>query len=265
MKRTPLLVAGISLALALTACSDDSGDSASATSEDAASTTASSAAEEAPIDTSQFAALPEVPAGAATVSCAYQPGGPAAKDVTPPAADNVPGQGTVNVDLDTSAGPIGLELSRDQAPCTVNSFVNLTEQKYFDDTPCHRLVTSQGLQVLQCGDPTGSGSGGPGYQYATEYPETTYAQGDPALQQPMVYPRGTIAMANTGQPESNGSQFFLVYEDSILPPTYTVFGTISEDGLATIEKVAADGDDGSMPAGGGTPNTPVQIETAIVA
>lgn len=265
MKRTTLLATGIGLMVALTACSDGSSDSAADASSSAASTTTSTS-EAAPIDRSQFAELPPVPQPAtATVSCEYRPGGQPARDVAPPPSTDVPAQGTVQVDLTTSVGPIGLELSRDKAPCTVNSFVSLSEQGYYDDTPCHRLVTEQSLQVLQCGDPTGMGSGGPGYQYDTEYPENAYAPGDPALGQPVVYPRGTIAMANTGQPGSNGSQFFLVYGDSYLPPKYTVFGTIDEAGLSTIEEVAAAGDDGSMPAGGGKPNTAVQIETVDVA
>ncbi|NLE78045.1 MAG: peptidylprolyl isomerase [Rhodococcus sp.] len=267
MKRTALMAAGLGLALALTACSDDSGDSAANASSTTPAATTSSAAEEPAIDKSQFGSLPPVPEpAAATVSCNYATGGaPPAREVTPPPAADVAAQGAVNIDLATSVGPIGLELSRDKAPCTVNSFVSLTEQGYYDDSPCHRLVTGQGLQVLQCGDPTGTGTGGPGYQYDTEYPETAYAAGDPQLRQPVIYPRGTIAMANTGQPGSNGGQFFLVYADSFLPPTYTVFGTIDEAGLETIEKVAAEGDDGSMAAGGGKPNMDVQIETVTVA
>lgn len=265
MKRTTLLVTGVSLMVALTGCSDGSGDSSAGTSS-TASGSSSSTTEAPPIDGSQFAPLPPVPQpAAATVSCEYRPGGQPAKDVDLPPSTEVPAQGTVHVDLTTSAGPIGLELSRDKAPCTVNSFVSLSEQGFYDDTPCHRLVTGQSLQVLQCGDPTGMGSGGPGYQYDTEYPQNVYAPGDPALGQPVIYPRGTIAMANTGRPGSNGSQFFLVYGDSYLPPKYTVFGTIDEAGLSTIEEVAAAGDDGSMPAGGGKPNTPVQIETVEVA
>jgi len=80
----------------------------------------------------------------------------------------------------------------------------------------------------------------------------------------VIYPRGTVAMANTGRPGSNGSQFFLVYEDSQLPPTYTVFGTIDEAGLTVIEEIAAEGDDGSMAAGGGAPNRSVDIESVTV-
>ena len=91
-----------------------------------------------------------------------------------------------------------------------------------------------------CGDPTGTGSGGPGYAYANEFPTDQYAESDPALQEAVTYPRGTIAMANAG-PDTNGSQFFLVYGDSQLPPNYTVFGTIDEAGLATLDKIAAAG------------------------
>ena len=94
--------------------------------------------------------------------------------------------------------------------------------------------------MLQCGDPTGTGTGGPGYRFPNEYPTNQYRLTDPALKAPMLYPRGTLAMANSG-PGANGSQFFVVYEDSLLPPTYTVFGTVEPVGLAVIDKVAAAG------------------------
>ena len=82
----------------------------------------------------------------------------------------------------------------------MNSFASLAQQGYFNDTPCHRLTTSPGLSVLQCGDPTGKGTGGPGYGFVNEYPTNQYRPDDPALQSPVVYPRGTLAMANTGAP-----------------------------------------------------------------
>lgn len=260
--RTVLAAAGVGLALVATACASSDTDDSSASS----SFTNARTTEQAP-DLSAYATLAAVPAPASpTVSCDY-PSTPqqAAKPVQAPTTTDVSTSGTATVTLTTSQGPIGLQLDRAEAPCTVNSFVSLAQQGYFDDTPCHRLVTSPGLQVLQCGDPTGQGTGGPGYRFANEYPTTAYAADDPASQQPAVYPRGTIAMANSGPGGTNGSQFFLVYADSVLPPQYTVFGTISDEGLATIEKVAADGDDGSMAAGGGTPNTPVQIETVTVS
>lgn len=258
MTRTPIrLAVAAGAALLVAGCSDDGTGTSTTTT-----TRTATATQSAPAYTGE---LPGRPAAGAPVDCSYTPDGGAAKDVAPPQESGVTTAGSPAVTMSTSAGPIGLTLDPAAAPCTVNSFVSLAGQGYFDDTPCHRLVTSPGLQVLQCGDPSGTGRGGPGYGFDTEYPETAYAPTDPALSQPVVYPRGTVAMANTGQPGSNGSQFFLVYEDSQLPPAYTIFGTIDEAGLATIEKVAAAGDDGSMGSvGGGAPNLPVQIESVTV-
>ena len=132
----------------------------------------------------------------------------------------------IGLTIVTDRGRIGLQLANNESPCTVTSFVSLAQQAYFDNTECHRLTTARALSVLQCGDPKGDGTGGPGYQFANEYPTAQYRPGDPALQQPVVYPRGTVAMANAG-PGTNGSQFFMVYRDSLLPPNYTVFGTIN--------------------------------------
>ena len=98
--------------------------------------------------------------------------------------------------------------------------------------------------MLQCGDPSGTGTGGPGYRFANEYPTNQYRIADPALHKPVMYPRGTLAMANAG-PGTNGSQFFLVYADSMLPPTYTAFGTIDATGLTTLDKIAAAGVEGA--------------------
>ncbi|MFC9767708.1 peptidylprolyl isomerase [Rhodococcus jostii] len=216
-------------------------------------------------DLSRIGALPSVsPPEGPVVDCRYLPGGPAARPVTLPPTTGIPATGTVVVDLTTSAGPVGLVLDREKAPCTVNSFIALAGQGFFDDTPCRRSVTSGALRALQCGDPSGTGTGGPGYRFATEYPETDYPPRDPGLGESVRYPRGTVVMAHTARPVSNGSQFFLVYADSVLPPTYTVFGTMTEDAVAVVEKVAANGDDGSGAAGGGAPNIPVRIDTATV-
>ena len=114
------------------------------------------------------------------------------------------------------------------------------------------------LGVLQCGDPSGTGSGGPGYRFANEYPTNQYRLADPALKTPLMYPRGTLAMANKGS-GTNGSQFFLVYADSMLPPTYTAFGTIDPTGLATLDKVAAGGVAGA--GDDGKPALDVTIES----
>ncbi len=166
--------------------------------------------------------------------------------------------GQISASMSTDQGNIGIQLDNAKAPCTVNSFASLAQQGYFNDTPCHRLTTSPGLSVLQCGDPTGSGSGGPGYEFANEYPTNQFQPDDPQLQNPVTYPRGTLAMANAG-PGTNGSQFFLVYKDSMLPPGYTAFGTIDDTGLATLDKIAAAGVEG----GGqdGKPATPVQVKS----
>lgn len=203
------------------------------------------------------------PAAATPGTCAYPSDGSAAKQNTPPPTAGVSSEGTVSVALATSAGPIGLTLNRAEAPCTVNSFVSLAKQGYFDGTGCHRLTTGEGLKVLQCGDPTGTGTGGPGYTIPDEAPTTLAAA--PSGQGSVTYPRGTIAMAKTAQPNSGGSQFFLVYADSTLPPEYTVFGTIDDTGLKTIDKVAAAGTIDGNGSGDGKPKTPVEIRTATVS
>ncbi|MDT5317472.1 MAG: peptidyl-prolyl cis-trans isomerase [Mycobacterium sp.] len=181
------------------------------------------------------------------------------KPVNPPRTGKVPTTpATVHATIVTNDGVIGVQLDNGKSPCTVNNFVSLAQQGFFDKTPCHRLTTSSTLGVLQCGDPTGDGTGGPGYRFPNEYPTNQYRLADPGLETPVTYPRGTLAMANAGQ-GTNGSQFFLVYEDSQLPPTYTVFGTIDETGLAVVDKIAARGvADGSED---GKPATKVEIES----
>jgi peptidyl-prolyl cis-trans isomerase B (cyclophilin B) len=166
--------------------------------------------------------------------------------------------------MTTDQGSIGLVLNNAEAPCTVNNFASLTQKGYFDDTFCHRLTTAPALGVLQCGDPTATGSGGPGYSFTNEYPTNQYPgdeHDDPALRQPLLYPRGTLAMANAG-PDTNGSQFFLVYKDSTLPPNYTVFGTVDTVGLATLDKIAQEGVTGGGPDG--PPATPVKIQSMVL-
>ncbi len=169
---------------------------------------------------------------------------------TPPV--EVTPTGTTEVDATTNLGPIGLTLDNANAPCGVASMVYLAGQGYFDDTVCHRQTDSEGLKVLQCGDPSGTGAGGPAYQFPTQ------VTGDE------TYPRGTVAMANSGQ-GFDGSQFFLVYGDSQLPPSYTVLGTIDEAGLATLDAIAANGNDGSNGPGDGAPTQEVRIQSLAVA
>jgi peptidyl-prolyl cis-trans isomerase B (cyclophilin B) len=184
---------------------------------------------------------------------------PASKPVTPPktgAAATTPQ--TTPAKITTNVGVIGLTLDNAKAPCTVNNFTSLAQQGFFNNTTCHRLTTSATLGVLQCGDPTGSGTGGPGYRFPNEYPTNQYRITDPALELPVLYPRGTLAMANSGA-GTNGSQFFLVYADSQLPPSYTVFGSIDSAGLTALDKVATRGVQGG--GDDGEPVTGVTIQS----
>jgi peptidyl-prolyl cis-trans isomerase B (cyclophilin B) len=200
---------------------------------------------------------PFKPSANTGANCQYPPSpDPAAKPVKPPRTGKIPTDpAQVSASMATSQGNMGLMLANNESPCTVNSFASLIGQKYFDNTKCHRLTTSPTLGVLQCGDPKGDGTGGPGYQFGNEYPTDQYPPNDPKLAEPVVYPRGTLAMANAG-PNTNGSQFFMVYKDSQLPPQYTVFGTIQADGLATLDKIAKAGI-----AGGGEDGAPVSEVT----
>jgi peptidyl-prolyl cis-trans isomerase B (cyclophilin B) len=229
-----------------------------------AATTSTTAASSAPESTTPPGPTPAVPplpsfkpSADLGVNCQYPASSdPAAKPVKPPRTGKVPTDpAQVSASMSTSQGNIGLMLANNESPCTVNSFASLIGQKYFNDTKCHRLTTSDTLGVLQCGDPKGDGTGGPGYQFANEYPTDQYPPNDPKAQQPVLYPRGTLAMANAG-PGTNGSQFFMVYKDSQLPPQYTVFGTIQADGLATLDKIAKAG-----VAGGGEDGPPASEVT----
>jgi len=144
-------------------------------------------------------------------------------------------------------GPIVMTFDRANAPCTVNSFVSLAQQKYFDATTCHRLVPGF---VLQCGDPTAAGTGGPGYRYNDE------------LTGKETYPRGTVAMANAG-PNTNGSQFFIVLADGTgLKPQYTVLGKVADDASMAIldQIVTKDGD----PAGSQKPLNPINVTSVTI-
>jgi peptidyl-prolyl cis-trans isomerase B (cyclophilin B) len=221
-------------------------------------TPSTSAAPSAPGALPSFAA----PAGLGQ-NCQYQPTAEkASKANKPPRTGKVPTDpAQVSASMSTTAGNIGLMLDNAKSPCTVNSFASLAQQGYFNDTPCHRLTTSPDLSVLQCGDPSGQGTGGPGYQFANEYPTNQFQPDDPKLNEPVVYPRGTLAMANAG-PGTNGSQFFLVYKDSKLPPGYTVFGTIDDTGLATLDKIGAAG----VAGGGedGKPATDVKVKSILL-
>ncbi len=155
----------------------------------------------------------------------------------------------------TSCGDITMELYGDKAPQTVASFVSLARAGYFDGSPCHRVTSSASLKVLQCGDPTGTGSGGPGYGFGLE---NVPADG--------AYPTGTLAMARSSSPDSNGSQFFVSYGDSSLPVEqtgggYTVFGKVTK-GLDVVTTVAAGGT--TTGQSDGAPARAISIESITV-
>jgi peptidyl-prolyl cis-trans isomerase B (cyclophilin B) len=193
---------------------------------------------------------------APATGCSYSASGTAAKPVTGlPSSSGPAKKADTKVVLTTNRGEIDLTLHGAKAPCTTNSFTFLAGQKYFDGTSCHRLTTA-GIFVLQCGDPSASGSGGPGYQFADE---NLTGLGTANASGQVIYPRGTVAMANAG-PGTNGSQFFLVYKDSPLAPNYTPFGTITK-GLDLLDAVAKAG---STPVSDGKPKLPVTITTAKV-
>ncbi len=184
-------------------------------------------------------------------ACNFLVSGEPARPVDPPENGSVPSSGTQQFTMHMNAGDVTLTLDRSQAPCAVRSFENLVSQGYFDNTKCHRLVDS-GIFILQCGDPTGTGRGGPGYTFADELPEG-------GEQSYIIYPRGAVAMANAG-PDTNGSQFFIVWDDSPLAPAYTIMGTVDDESLAVIGAIASQGVDA---ADGITPIEDATIKSIV--
>jgi len=195
--------------------------------------------------------------------CVYTTSGTASRKVSlPPAAPDLTARYTATIT--TNRGTIVLDLFGKQAPCTAGSFVSLASQKYFNNTPCHRLTT-KGIYVLQCGDPTGTGSGGPGYGFNSEnLASLKQVPITGSTTKLAVYPAGVIAMANTGAPGSNGSQFFIVYKSTELGDSYTPFGQISS-GLNIVQAVAKAGSDNSNGTGDGHPKEKVQIESVTIS
>ena len=175
--------------------------------------------------------------------CQYTstPDDPAVRPVNlPPDPKHTPDKGKVLVLLITNKGIIDLTLDRAQAPCTVQSFLHLARHDFYDRTICHRLTAYPTLKVLQCGDPSGTGEGGPGYRYKDELPTNLPPWPDDPTGERKIYARGTLAMANAG-PDTNGSQFFMVQTDSRLRPNFSIFGSVGATGLATLDRIAAAG------------------------
>ena len=204
----------------------------------------------------------KTPAG--TVSCTWTPAdsssGGKIKDVgTPPTT--APNVGTELMTMNTNLGKIEATLDLTKVPCTGASFAYLSSKKFWDNTKCHRLVNETGFKVLQCGDPfatgkgyrTTDGQGGPSYTMAEENLPTD--SNNP-------YPAGSIAMANTGQAGSTGSQFFICAADTKLPLSYTLLGKVTT-GLDIVQGAVKAGDDGAFAssAGGGHPKKELDIKT----
>jgi len=148
----------------------------------------------------------------------------------------------------TNCGVITMELDGTKAPQTVASFLGLAKSGYWADSPCHRLTT-EGIFVLQCGDPTGTGGGNPGYGYGVENAPADY-----------TFAPGTLAMARTQDPKSNGGQFFIVYKESVLkdPTGYSIFGRITS-GMGIVDKIAAAGATPPSASGNTAPVQPISI------
>ena len=214
----------------------------------ATSSTAAPVASAAPSGAAS-AAAPSSQAPANTISCSA-PGTPRADNLSYPSAPASTGLAAATVTLETNCGSIVIETLPGKAPLTVASEVFLAKEGFYDQTSCHRLTT-QGIFVLQCGDPQGDGRGGPGYSVPDENLPADGAGN---------YPAGTVAMANAG-PGTAGSQFFIVYDDTTLPPAYTIWGNVVQ-GLDIVQGIAAAGVEGG--GSDGPPAQPVFINKAIV-
>jgi peptidyl-prolyl cis-trans isomerase B (cyclophilin B) len=192
-------------------------------------------------------------------SCVWTPedltANPDLKDVGTPPAGVAPATGTQTMTMTMNIGTVEVEMNTAKAPCTARSMTYLASKNFFDNTKCHRLTT-EGILVLQCGDPSGKGTGGPSYKMAEEnLPNFT--------EELKNYPIGTLAMAKTSAPSSTGSQFFLVWGDTPLPGDYTVLGTITK-GLDLIKAVGAAGAQEADANGNTAPKTEVIINTMTI-
>jgi peptidyl-prolyl cis-trans isomerase B (cyclophilin B) len=224
-----------------------------ATTGSSSNTKAAAAGSTATSSSAAASATPAATSSAAGNPLAYEASGtPAVKGIGIPTFNAAEAEQTYTATIQTNLGNIVFTANGKAAPYTVYSFLYLTEKNYFNNTKCHRLTTS-GIYVLQCGDPTGTGSGGPGY---TIPDENLASLGTGST---VTYKAGTVAMANTGQPHTGGSQFFLVYKDSPLGPSYTPFGTITQ-GMNILQQIAAKGAAPADANGNTAPNESVQIE-----
>lgn len=252
-RRTRQLTAAVVVALLVVAVGISSAAVAGVFNSPKSKPTASST----PSPTPSASPTPAPTATPATVDgkCVYTKSGKAARKVKlPPSKPDL--TATYQATIATNRGDIVIDLNNSAAPCTVNSFVSLVDQHFYNNTHCHRLTTIDPF-VLQCGDPTGKGTGGPGYKFSNEI---NSSQGNDGY---VTYLPGTVAMANSGGTDTNGSQFFLVYKNSLLQPDYTPFGTIVS-GLNIIQNVAKAGSDNSNGQGDGHPKEKVEINSVTI-
>lgn len=237
VNRTPrlLLLAGVA-ALVLAACGDDS-TSSNATDTTAAATTAAGA------DTTTAGSTVAVGGAECAKDDGSSPKTQQFSGIPPTCIDPAK---TYTAIIETNQGTLHVALRSDIAPITVNSFVNLARFHYFDGTTCHRAI--QGF-VVQCGDPPATGTGGPGYEIPDEFDKIE------------PYRIGSVAMANTGQPDSGGSQFFIITGDqgTQLPPAYTLFGQVIDDDLGLVAALDALGNPQDGP-----PLQPIDITSITV-
>ncbi|MBD8505316.1 peptidylprolyl isomerase [Hoyosella sp. G463] len=204
-----------------------------------------------PLDVTLPRADPMPPA----VSCEYPRSGNPARPVSLPPARDVPAEGAATVRLELRRGMVPISLDRSLSPCTVNSFISLAEQGFYTSSVCHR-ITTRGVYTLQCGDPSGTGTGGPGYGTPAEFPaDQVTLDGERRSGTQTTYPRGTVAM-ETMSGGNSGSRFFVVFDDSPLPPTYTIIGTVDADAMWVLDAIA---EAGPISGHSGAPSRPVQI------
>jgi peptidyl-prolyl cis-trans isomerase B (cyclophilin B) len=191
-------------------------------------------------------AQPSAPAKNVVAGCVTPPNVPTGKRTrTLPDKKTAAGK-TFIATVTTNCGVITMELDGTKAPQTVASFLGLARSGYWVDSPCHRLtVAKDGIFVLQCGDPTGTGSGNPGYGFGVEN-----------APRDSIFAPGTLAMARTSDPKSNGGQFFIVYQKTVLqdPVGYTIFGKITS-GMDIVDRIAKAG---LAPANAGSSTAPLQ-------
>ncbi|GGJ86330.1 hypothetical protein GCM10010123_14900 [Pilimelia anulata] len=189
-------------------------------------------------------------------------GGSIVKDVgKPPATASM--VGTKTVTFHTNFGDINATMDLAKSPCTSESLMYLAQKGFYDGTKCHRMIPA----VLQCGDPNAKGKGyretdgrgGPSYRYGTE---------NLPVNLPDPYPAGTLAMARTQNPDSNGSQFFFTHDSFKLDPEYTVFGKVDAAGIEVIKKATKAGDDKAyekLGSSGGHPKNDIVIKSITIS